>query len=64
MGLNYQLESSRGEVIFCGGCRNQWGLHKLSNFICPTCKSTLVSWYTRSESENSAIDKWKRANGK
>lgn len=64
MALDYQLDNSRGEVLFCGGCRYQWGLHKLTNFICPDCKNKLVSWYTKNESESDAISKWKRINGK
>jgi hypothetical protein len=64
MALNYQLDTSRGEVIFCGGCNYQWGLFKIDSWKCPTCKSTLVSWYTKNESTSDAINKWKRINGK
>lgn len=58
--MSYQPD--KDEVFFCGQCKHQ--KPATGPIKCPSCNSTMVSWYTNRESHSQALEKWKKVNGK
>lgn len=62
MAINYDLNYKSGEILYCGLHDKRWEPNELSYHKCPWCNNHLVSWYTKLESKDKALAKWKDKN--